>query len=92
MIKQVGGSVFFLTIFFLRGLAQSELPFNWAYNLDQPACTLQLDAALNEISGLSMTADGRQLLAVQDEQGDLFFLDQQSGQIKQRINFWKEGD
>jgi uncharacterized protein YjiK len=39
-----------------------------------------------------MAEGGAYLAAIQDEDGELFFLDPNSGRIVQQIPFWKEGD
>lgn len=63
-------------------------PYNW----EQPERTLELEDELNEISGLSLDQTGIYLVAVQDELGEVFLLDKQTGRIVQRIPFWKDGD
>jgi len=46
--------------------------------------------SLQEISGLSWDESRHQLVAVQDENGYLFYL--HDGQIEERVEFWKDGD
>jgi uncharacterized protein YjiK len=92
MKLRVSGLTLIGMLLSFSGWAQHELPFNWGYDLAQPTRSLVLDNELNEISGLSLSLDGRELLAVQDEDGELYFLDPQSGHINRQVNFWKEGD
>jgi len=92
MRLRVGGLSLLGMLLAFSSLAQHEILFNWGYDLAHPARTLVLDAELNEISGLSLSLDGRELLAIQDEDGELYFLDPQSGHLNRQVNFWKEGD
>lgn len=62
------------------------------YQFDVPDQVYKLDKELEEISGLSISADGNYLLAVQDEDGILYFLDKNNGNILQKKEFWKDGD
>lgn len=62
------------------------------YQFDAPVSIFQLDDALLEISGLSMSADDRYLVAVQDESGVIYYLDKNNGKIMRQTEFWKEGD
>ncbi|MFT4605078.1 MAG: hypothetical protein ACI9W4_001817 [Rhodothermales bacterium] len=56
-----------------------------------PDRVLSLPRALREISGLVVTAEGS-LLALQDEAGDVFEIDSESGAIVRRIRFAGDGD
>jgi uncharacterized protein YjiK len=69
------------------GLSQ-DFPFQ----LDKPDKYIAIHDTLREISGLAMAADGKNLLAVQDEIGAVFVLDTGDFQIKNRIDFISEGD
>lgn len=66
----------------------SSLP----YRFDQPDLELKLDKELMETSALSLSADGQQLLTVNDEQGKLFFLNKRTGTIVRTIKFGDKGD
>lgn len=72
--------------------AQTNPTFVLPYDLDQPSRQLELDKVLDEISGLSMTNRKDELVAIQDELGSLFYLDKQTGEIKNEVSFWKDGD
>ncbi len=62
------------------------------YELDEPDATFELPDRLKEVSGLSMTADGQHLAAIDDEKGVIFLLDKNTGAIMQEVNFWEDGD
>lgn len=62
------------------------------YNLNEPDRSMPMPKLLNEISGLSMSYSDKYLLAVQDESGILFVIDQATGSIKREIPFGKLGD
>lgn len=62
------------------------------YQFDAPDQILKLEDELREISGLSISPDGNQLIAVQDEKGILYYLDKNSGKITSKKEFWKDGD
>lgn len=47
---------------------------------------------LREISGLSLSPDPNHLLAVQDENGIIFYLDKHTGEIIKKIDFNEDGD
>lgn len=76
--------------FYIKDIAYAQYPFS--YRFAAPDAILELADDLNEISGLSISPDGQFLLAVQDEQGIVYFVDRTSGEIVKKIDFWKEGD
>ncbi len=61
------------------------------YDLARPAMTVELTPALEEISGLAWTADGR-LAAVSDEDGVVFTLDPATGAVVGETRVAGEGD
>ncbi|RMG78114.1 MAG: hypothetical protein D6714_18690 [Bacteroidetes bacterium] len=67
-------------------------PEAFGYDLEKPDRAFKLSGKLREISGLGLTSDGRFLLANNDEEGKIFFLDKQSGEIDHHIKFHKSGD
>lgn len=86
-------SILFLVVFVIAGLwadlpAQSVFP----YRFIAPDAIMELDDELNEISGLSLSSDGQHLLAVQDEDGIIFYVNKTTGVIEKKVEFWKEGD
>lgn len=62
------------------------------YQFDAPSAIYTLADELEEISGLSFSKDDEYLLAVQDEDGLVYYLDKKNGEIIKKIEFWKEGD
>ncbi len=71
---------------------ENKPAFQFRYDLSKPFKTYPLPDILEEISGLSFTHDYKQLLAVQDELGILFYINKETGNIEKEKKFWKEGD
>lgn len=68
----------------------AQLSAQFPYDLDHPELVAELPEALREISGLTLR--GNELLAIEDEDGILFFLDATDGTINRRTEFWEAGD
>ncbi len=66
--------------------------FSINYTLNEASITMPLDRKLVEISGLSYSDHSQTLLAINDEDGDLFFLDPISGAILEKIEFGASDD
>lgn len=66
--------------------------FRLHYNMLAPDVTFELPSELDEISGLSMSSDGSKLVAVQDEDGIVYFINKTTGEIERDYTFYKEGD
>ncbi len=66
--------------------------YHFAYDLKEPDQTFKMPKDLEEISGLGITDDGEALVAVQDENGKLFFINRYNGQVTMEAEFWKDGD
>jgi len=64
-----------------------ELP----YDLDNPIVH-HLDSTLEEISGLCFDKLSQNLIAVEDESGTIYFIDQKDGAIVKRDSVYKAGD
>ena len=62
------------------------------YKLDDPDQVIKLPGRLEEISGLSFSEDYQFLLAIQDEDGKVFWIDQKNGEVTKELKFWKDGD
>lgn len=62
------------------------------YDLDQPSKTFKLPNKLKEISGLGIDSSDQFLYAVQDEEGDLFKIDKETGKVIEQTKFHKAGD
>lgn len=76
----------------LNVLWAQDPSFYWGYSLSEPDQTLHLPEELEEISGLSLDASQQYLVAIQDEDGLIFYLDRQSGVVIRQFEFWKDGD
>jgi len=91
---------FFLSLLFVscgdsgRNTAPDPVfpPFDLPYDLTEPERTFRMPHELEEISGLGISSDGRYLIAIQDEEGIAFFIDKETGKVKQKLEFWKDGD
>lgn len=66
--------------------------FNFGYDLENPDLVLEMPDKLKEISGIGLATDGKNLVAVQDENGIIFTLDKKTGAIVSEVEFWKDGD
>ncbi len=71
---------------------QQATAFQLAYDLENPVQTIELPDILEEVSGLALDPTGQYLLANQDEDGLIFYIDRQSGTLIREIEFWDEGD
>ncbi|MFN7118785.1 MAG: SdiA-regulated domain-containing protein [Saprospiraceae bacterium] len=72
--------------------AQSPNVSAFAYQLNAPSQTLVMPTELKEVSGISLSEDGKSLVAVQDEAGTIFYLNKTTGKIEQEVPFWDKGD
>ncbi|MEQ8705583.1 MAG: SdiA-regulated domain-containing protein [Phaeodactylibacter sp.] len=66
--------------------------FSFNYRLDDPDQAFNLPHELEEISGLGISEDGKEMVAVQDEDGVLFFINPYNGEVVREAKFWKDGD
>jgi uncharacterized protein YjiK len=62
------------------------------YDLSNPSSSFKLDASLKEISGLTATTKQGQLACLQDESGQLVYLDAQTGKATPSVIFQNTGD
>lgn len=67
-------------------------PYLLNYHLDQPDAVFKLPSRLEEISGLSIGNQGQSLLAIQDEDGEVFVINKETGKVEREFKFWKDGD
>ena len=76
-----------------RGVSGSD-PISkvFPYDLNNPSATFELDASLREISGLTTTPKADLLAAVQDEKGQLFYINKKTGQVTPSVIFAEDGD
>jgi len=70
----------------------TQISTNFPYTLDKPEKEFELPNKLKEISGLGIDSTGAYLYAVQDEEGDIFVINKETGKVKDQIKFHKEGD
>ncbi len=66
--------------------------FEIPYQLNAPDTIFKLVRDLKEISGLTMTSNEEQLLAVNDEQGIIFYLNYETGNAEESVKFAKMND
>jgi len=71
---------------------KQETPFQNSYNLETPSRILKLDHDLIETSGLSTTTNPDNLLTVNDEQGKIYVLNKETGDIKDVLKFDSKDD
>ena len=62
------------------------------YALNQPDTAFSLTKKLKEISGLSYDEASGNLIAIEDEKGELFIINKNSGQIIETIQFGEDRD
>lgn len=66
--------------------------YQFPYDLTKPDDEYKLSKKLTEISGLSLSPDGQQLVAINDEQGKIFYLNKTNGDIEREVKFNHGGD
>ena len=66
--------------------------YEFNYQLAEPDQEFELPDELEEISGLGLSPDGNTLVAVQDEDGELFFINRYNGEMIAEFDFWDDGD
>lgn len=69
----------------------SHPSFSWKYNLMSADYSCNLPPSLIEISALGFI-DDETLIAVNDEKANLYFLDNSSCEVNEKIDFGKNGD
>lgn len=77
---------------FCTPIADQNLTAALPYQINVPTQTLIMPDELAEISGVSLTSDGKYLVAVQDENGIVFYVNKTTGKIEKQIKFWEDGD
>ena len=66
--------------------------YSLPYTLREPDETFEMPGKIEEISGLTISPDGVHIIAVDDEDGELYFLSKKSGKLKSEVDFWRDGD
>ena len=62
------------------------------YDLNEPDLKVELPGRLDEISGLDFAPNGRDLVAVNDEDGEVYTIDPLTGDADKGNKFWKDDD
>jgi uncharacterized protein YjiK len=73
-------------------VAQNGKPSIFPYDIASPYAYYDLPFELREISGLSLSNKVDKLFAVNDDSGQLFYIDKKSGKITPSITFMENGD
>jgi uncharacterized protein YjiK len=76
----------------LAGESEATASKTFPYDLNSPTNSFELDASLREISGLTTSPKAHQLAAVQDEKGQLFYIDKKTGKVTPSVIFADDGD
>ena len=64
----------------------------FGYHLHEPDETFEMPGKLVEISGLTISQDGKYLLAINDEKGKIYYINKTTGEVEKNIEFRDEGD
>jgi uncharacterized protein YjiK len=77
-----------------RGIMSSESSISkiFPYDLNAPNSSFELDLSLREISGLTTSPKAENLAAIQDEKGQLFYVNKKSGKVTPSVIFAEDGD
>ncbi|MBX2876489.1 MAG: SdiA-regulated domain-containing protein [Saprospiraceae bacterium] len=76
----------------LVSFADVPVDYDLGYDLTDPDGTFKLPKKLEEVSGLSISRDGATLIAIEDENGKIYCIDKQTGELEDDFTFWKPGD
>ncbi len=66
--------------------------YQFPYDLEKPDVTFELPKILVEISGIALSPDKKEIIAIQDENGILFYIDNETGEVLRQQKFHKDGD
>lgn len=75
----------------MAGPSRAQSGYEWTFQLEHPDAVFELAGELEEISALS-DGPGGMLLAVQDEEGYIYRLDPETGEVVRRDRFAGDGD
>ncbi len=73
-------------------LIHAQSPKVLPYTINEPQGSLEMPLALQEISGLTFSPSGEHLCAINDEQGIIFFINKNSGEVERQVKFHGQGD
>ena len=76
----------------VKNIYTSTLSQTFPYDVSKPSETFNLDPNLREISGLTISPNSAQLACLQDESGQLFYIDKETGQATPSVIFQNSGD
>ena len=77
----------------LDTMGKSIIHYHLPYQLSKPAKRFVMPKQLKEISGLSISASNKELItAIQDEDGILFYINKNTGEVQDERPFYKPGD
>ena len=65
---------------------------DFPYNIKKPTIELKMPMVLKEISGLTYLKEKNQLAAINDELGNIYFLNPETAKIEDKIKFQRFGD
>jgi uncharacterized protein YjiK len=77
-----------------KGIMSSESSISkfFSYDLNAPNSSFELDPSLREISGLTTSPKAEKLAAIQDEKGQLFYINKKTGKGDPSVIFAEDGD
>ncbi len=73
-------------------IAISTAHYHFPYQLTKPDQSFKMPDKLEEISGLTIGPKNKFLYTVQDEKGNIYKIDLNSGEVTKKIDFGKDGD
>ena len=73
-------------------LIQAQSPKTFPYSINEPQRSLEMPSELKEISGLTFSPNGEHLCAINDEEGDIYFINKKTGEVDRKVKFHGEGD
>lgn len=65
---------------------------DFTYDIEHPNAVFEMPNDLMEISGLTIDPTGKYLYCVQDEEGNIYKIDSETGEVVKDIPFGKDGD
>lgn len=71
---------------------QAQSPKTLPYSINEPQRSLEMPSELQEISGLTFSPSGEHLFAINDEQGDIYFINKRTGDVDRKVRFHGQGD
>lgn len=71
---------------------QAQSPKILPYSINEPQRSLEMPSELKEISGLTFSPNGEHLCAINDEEGDIYFINKKTGEVDRKVKFNGQGD